>query len=63
MRHCDMCGKKLQGKVVTKETDPMDYRYGEFDIEFNIDLKGHYELSFEDVCHECAKKNSKCRYG
>ena len=38
------------------DTDPMDYRYGELDIEFSIGLQGYYMAEFEDVCHECAKK-------
>ena len=38
------------------DTDPMDYRYGELDIEFSIGLQGHYAVEFEDVCHECARK-------
>ena len=38
------------------DTDPMDYRYGELDVEFSIGLQGHYVAEFEDVCHECARK-------
>ena len=56
IRHCDICGKKLQNKSVVIDTDPMDYRYGEFYIEFSIGLQGNYEAEFEDVCHECARK-------
>lgn len=56
VHHCDICGKKLQNKSVMMETDPMDYRYGELDIEFSIGLQGYYEAEFEDVCHECARK-------
>lgn len=53
---CDICGKEMQSKSVINDTDPMDYRYGEFVIETNIGLQGHYGFEFEDVCHECARK-------
>lgn len=56
VHHCDICGKKMQNKTVVTDTDPMDYRYGEFNIQFGIGLQGHYESVFEDVCHECAMK-------
>lgn len=53
---CDICGKEMQNKTVIMDTDPLDYRYGELDIEFSIGLQGHYVTEFEDVCHECARK-------
>lgn len=55
-KYCDICGKVLQNKVVSKNTDPLDYYYGEFNIEFDYKLQGGFELHFEDICHECAKK-------
>ena len=55
-RRCDICGKEMQNKDVTKETDPLDYYYGEFTIETNIDMQGNYQFDFGDVCWECAKK-------
>ena len=53
---CDICGKEMQSKMVCNGSDPLDYNYGEFMIETNINMQGYHELNFGDVCHECAKK-------
>ena len=53
---CDICGKEIQNKYVVRETDPADYYYGEFTIETSIEMQGHYQFGFEDICWGCAKK-------
>lgn len=53
---CDICGKEMQNKMVCNGSDSLDCNYGEFTIETNINMQGHYELNFGDVCHGCAEK-------
>lgn len=53
---CDICGKQMQDKEVRKETDPLDYIYGECGITFDIGLQGIYVVGFEEICHECEKR-------
>lgn len=54
--YCDICGKEMQDKEVRKETDPLDYIYGECAISVDIGFQGIYEVGFEEICHECEKR-------
>ena len=54
--YCDICGKKMQDHNVMKDTDPLDYCYGECEIYFGIGLQGIYDVGFEEICHECQKR-------
>lgn len=56
---CDICGKEMSNKYVCKDTDPLDYYWGEFSMEISIGFQDVYQLGFEDVCHECARKIQK----
>lgn len=53
---CDICGKEMQNKEVRKDTDPLDYIWGECEIQVDIGLQGIYEVGFQDVCHECKQR-------
>ena len=55
---CDICGKEMQNKEVRKDTDPLDYQYGECGIQIDIGLQGIYEVGFQEICHECEKRIS-----
>ena len=54
--YCDICGKQLEDFDVMEDTDPLNYRYGECRIEFDIGLQGIHEGGFEEICHECEKR-------
>ena len=46
----------MQPFSVMKDTDPLDYLYGECRICFDIGLQGIYEVGFDEICHECQKR-------
>lgn len=46
----------MQNKTVMSDKDPLDYCYGEFEIEMSMSLEGHYQVGFDEICHECAKR-------
>ena len=54
--YCDICGKRLKDFDVIHDTDPLDYRYEDCGIIFNIGLQGIYEVGFDEICHECEKR-------
>ena len=56
--YCDICGKEMQSNTVINENSPLDCRYGECRIDFNVGLQGIYEVGFEEICHECQQKIS-----
>ena len=56
--YCDICGKKMQDKIVRQDTDPLDYQYGECRICFDVGLQGIYEVGFDEICHECQQRIS-----
>jgi hypothetical protein len=59
--YCDICGKLLNETQVVSDSDPLDYTYGSFRIEFDIKLDGGYRYSFSEICHECFKKIEKIK--
>ena len=56
--YCDICGKEMQSKEVRKDTDPLDYIWGECEISIDIGFQGIYEVGFEEICHECEQRIS-----
>ncbi len=54
--YCDICGKEMQEFSVRKDTDPLDYNYGQCEISFGIGLQGIYDMGFDEICHECQKR-------
>lgn len=46
----------MQDKEVRSDKDPLDYIYGEFEIEMNISFQGHHQVGFDEVCHECVRR-------
>ncbi len=54
--YCDICGKEMQPYSVMKDTDPLDYHYGQCEISFGIGLQGIYDVGFDEICHECQKR-------
>ena len=48
----------MQDKTVMKDSDPLDFCYGECKIEVGVGLQGIYDVGYEEVCHECQKRIS-----
>ena len=60
--YCDICGKPLNEAQVVNNSDPLDYTYGSFRVEFNIKLDDGYRYTFPEICHECLRKLKRLKW-